>query len=230
MRMGLSKRQIIRHKYKRIVYKLYFYIIFLASLASMTYILYMLEFAFLNSYSPYAINIGSDAINYTVADYFSDNQYNYNDFVELSYNKNNSITSVQTNSPLMNVVKSELSILLQEELEKYKSKIISIPIGNISDNIIFHGLGPMIDIKINSAEVTDLVFNDLFESEGINQVRHKIYIEAYVTISISCATLTRSEVIHDTIPVAETVIVGNVPNYYSQNGEMQVIAEDGEDN
>ena len=230
MRMGLSKHQIVKYKYRKTVYKIYFYIIFLLSLAFMTYIVYMLEFAFLNSYSPYAINIGSDAINYTVADYFSDNLYDYNDFVELSYNKNNSITSLQTNSALMNKVKADLSIILQEELDKHKSNIISIPIGNISDNIIFHGIGPMIDIKINSAEVTDLVFNDLFESEGINQVRHKIYIEAYVTISISCATVTRSEVIHDTIPVAETVIVGNVPNYYSQNGEMQVLAEDREDN
>ncbi len=229
MRFGLSKRQVIKYKYRHIVYKIYFYIIFLMSLAFMTYVIYMLEYAFLNSFAPYAINIGSDAINYTVADYFNENFYSYSDFVELSYNSDNSITSLQTNSVLMNKVKSELSIQLQNELEEYKEDTISVPLGNISDNIIFHGIGPMIDIKVNSAEITDLVFNDEFESVGINQVRHKIFIEAYVTISISCATVTRSEVIHDTIPVAETVIVGEVPNYFSGNGELQVLADDKED-
>ena len=126
----------------------------------------------------------------------------------------------------MNKVKADLSILLQNELDNQKSKSLSIPLGNISDNIIFHGMGPEIDVIIKSAEITDLVFNDAFESVGINQVRHKIFIEAYVTISISCATVTQSEVIHDIIPVAETVIVGNVPKYFSENGGLQVLTDE----
>ena len=60
----------------------------------------MLEYAFLNSFAPYAINIGSDAINYTVADYFNENFYSYSDFVELSYNSDNAITSLQTKNSI----------------------------------------------------------------------------------------------------------------------------------
>ena len=226
MRMGLSKRTVIKYKYRHIVYKIYFYIIFLIAFVFFSFVIYRLEHAFINLFTPFAVNIGSDAINYTVADYFSDNDYSYEDFVKLSYGENNTVTSLQTNSSLMNRVKAELSILLQNELDNQKLKSLSIPFGNISDNIIFHGMGPDINIKIKSTELTDLVFNDDFESVGINQVRHKIFIEAYVTISISCANATKSEVIHDIIPVAETVIVGDVPKYFSENGGLQVLTDE----
>ncbi len=227
--MGLSKRCIIGHKYRYALYKIYFYIIFVITLFCLSFIIYRMESAFVNAFTPFAVNIGSDAINYTVADYFKVNEYSYNDYVTLTYDEKNTVTSLQTNSSLMNLVKSELSILLQNELEERKSDKLIFPLGNISDNIIFHGLGPNITINVCSAEITDLVFNDEFVSVGINQVKHKIFIEAYVTISLSCANLTLSEVIHDIIPVAETVIVGDVPNYYGENGNLQVLADNRED-
>ena len=228
MRMGLSRRTVIKYKYRHIVYKFYFYIIFLMTLLFSVFIIYRLENAFMNFFTPFAINIGSDSINNTVANYFSKNYYSYSDFIELSCENDNSITSLQANSALMNKVKAELSILLQEELDKQKSTKLAFPIGNISNNILFHGFGPKVVIKVNSTEITDLVFNDSFESVGINQVRHKIFIDAYVTISVMCANMTKSEVIHDIIPIAETVIVGDVPHYYGRDGSLQLLPEEKE--
>ena len=229
MRMGLSKRRILGYRQRYVLYKIYFYIIFISSLFFLSFVVYRMESAFVNAFTPSAANIGSDAINYSLADYFRDNEYSYSDYVTLTYDEKNTVTSLQANSSLMNLVKSELSILLQNELDERKSDKLTIPLGNIADNMIFHGLGPEITINVCSAEITDLVFNDKFISAGINQVCHKIYIEAYVTVSISCANLTLSEVIHDTIPVAETVIVGDVPNYYGENGNLQVVTDSRED-
>ena len=229
MRMGLSRKCIVGHRYKYVLYKLYFYIIFVITLFSFSLVIYRMESAFINAFTPFAINLGSDSINYTVADYFKVNEYSYSDFVTLTYDEKNMVTSLQSNSSLMNLVKSELSILLQNELSARKENEIKFPLGNISDNIIFHGLGPVIAVNVSSAEVTDLVFNDEFVAVGINQVKHKIFIEAYVTVSLSCASLTLSEVIHDTIPVAETVIVGDVPNYYGDNVKMPVLTNNMED-
>ena len=67
-----------------------------------------MESAFVNAFTPFAVNIGSDAINYTVADYFKVNEYSYSDYVTLTYDEKNTVTSLQTNSSLMNLVKSEL--------------------------------------------------------------------------------------------------------------------------
>ncbi len=227
MRMGLSKTKTALYKHKAT--RIYLYLVFILSLILSFVFLLRLRPAFLRVFTPYAINIGSDSINFTVADYFQKNKYNYSDFVTLSYNQNNEITSLQTDSALMNKVKAELSIYLQEEIIKLKTTELSIPFGNIFDNIVLHGMGPDIKITVKATDITDLNFNDCFEEAGINQVRHKIFIDAYVTITVNCASMSKSEVIHDTIPVAETLIVGQVPRYYSINGNSQFIPTDMEE-
>jgi len=220
MLMGLCKKPVMFGKRKKRIHRIYYFSILTISLVLSMMFLIRLRPAFLSMFTPYAVNIGSDAINYTVAEYFNTNSYEYSDLVTLSYNDNNEITSVQANSSLMNKIKAELSIYLQEEILKLKETEFSMPFGSVFDNIVFHGLGPNIKIKVMATDITDLNFNDTFEAVGINQVRHKIFIDAYVTIAVNCASMSKSEVIHDIIPVAETVIVGQVPQYYSDNGDL----------
>lgn len=221
MLMGLSRRNVIKYKHRGIAYKIYFYIVFVLALSLSFIVMMRLRSAFLRVMTSHAVSIGSDSINYTVADYFEEHQYNYDDFVLLSSNSSNEITSVQTNTSLMNKVKADLSIHLQDYIDELKTGIVTIPLGNIFNNPVLSGLGPDIKIKVKPTDISDLNFCDSFESAGINQVRHKIYIEAVVTISIHCASMSKTEVITDTIPVAETVIVGRVPEYYGNGGLIQ---------
>ena len=225
MRLGLYRRTIIPYSKRKTFNKFILYITFVVAVMLSLFFVNKLRPVFLNAFTPYAVNIGSDAINFTVAEYFDKNNYEYFDYVNLSFNNDNEITSVQTNSSLINKVKAELSIALQEAVAKLKSSEILIPFGSVFDNIVLHGIGPDIKVKVAAAEITDLNFNDAFETVGINQVRHKIYIDVYVTISVNCASMSKSEVIHDIIPVAETVIVGDVPQYYAENGDLQILPE-----
>ena len=65
----------------------------------------------------------------------------------------------------MNRVKADLSIYLQEEILKLKTTELSMPLGNIFDNIVLHGLGPDIKIMISATDITDLNFNESYETE-----------------------------------------------------------------
>lgn len=224
MHMGLSRRRPIPYRYRNSVIKLVVIISMLLSFMLSILFLNKLQNAFLSVFVPYAVNIGSDAINFTVADYFNNNNYEYNDFVTLTYDNNNEISSLQTNSSLMNKVKADLSIYLQEEILKLKTTEMSMPLGSVFDNIVLHGLGPNIKIRISATDITDLNFNESYVDAGINQVRHKIFIDAYVKISIHCALMTKTEVIHDTVLVADTVIVGEVPKYYSERDNVPLLA------
>lgn len=221
MRMGLSKSNIIKYKYRTAFAKIFFAAVFFSVFATFVMLFMQMRTAFLKVLVPHAINIGSDAINNTVEDYFTKNQFDYDDFVKLSYNDENEITSVQTKTALMNKVKADLSIYLQDQVTNIKASPITMPLGNIFNNPIFSGLGPDLRITVKPTDITDLVFSDKFESCGINQVRHKIYIEVFVNISVHCASMSKTELVEDTIPIAETVIVGRVPQYYG-NGDMSV--------
>lgn len=217
MHMGLSKHNIIKYKYRTKVKRICFFLcIFIFFLVCM-FVIAQLKTAFLKVFVPYAINIGSDSINYTVSEYFKDNNYDYQDFVTLEYNNDNEITSVRANSVLMNMVKADLSIYLQDKVNELKSTNITIPFGSVFNNPMFAGMGPDLSIKLKPTDITDLVFSDSFEACGINQVRHKIYIEVFINISIHFGTMSKTEIIEDTIPVAETVIVGRVPQYYGSD-------------
>ena len=221
MRMGLSKCNIIKYRHRATARKVFFTLSFLAFAVMLFALFLQMRTAFLKVLVPHAINIGSDAINNTVEDYFSKNQFGYEDFVKLSYNNDNEITSVQTKTALMNKVKADLSLYLQDQVTSLKVSPVTMPLGNIFNNPIFSGMGPNLKITVKPTDITDLVFSDKFEACGINQVRHKIYIEVFVNISVHCASMSKTELIEDSIPIAETVIVGRVPQYYG-NGDMTV--------
>lgn len=230
MRMGLTNKNIIKYKHYKKRYGFYFLLILIFILFFAIAFFQRLNSAFANIFVPYAINVGSDSINYTVANYFADNMYSYSDFMTITFSTDNTVTSVQANSSLMNKVKADLSIYLQEQVNKLKKDSLCMPIGCIFKSPMLQGIGPDIKITVKPTDVTDLVFDESFEAVGINQVRHRIFVDVYINISIQCLTMVSSEVIEDTIPIAETVIVGEVPNYYNMNSDFpQIINNDNID-
>ncbi|MEG1441994.1 MAG: sporulation protein YunB, partial [Oscillospiraceae bacterium] len=59
-----------------------------------------------------------------------------------------------------------------------------------------------------------IYFHDDFESVGINQTRHRIMVVVKVPISIAAPLKKISSEVVSEVPIAETVIVGDVPNTY----------------
>ena len=85
MHMGLSKRKPFPYKYRNFLLRLTVLLTIIVSFILSVLFLNRLQNAFLSVFVPYAINIGSDAINFTIADYFKTNNYEYADFVTLTY-------------------------------------------------------------------------------------------------------------------------------------------------
>ena len=70
------------------------------------------------------------------------------------------------------------------------------------------GRGPRIPVRIISVAYANTEFKNAFSSTGINQTRHRIIIEANVTVGILIPGEKTSAEITTEITVAETVIVG----------------------
>ena len=58
-------------------------------------------------------------------------------------------------------------------------------------------------------------FRNQFETAGINQTRHQIILQIDVTISILLPGFTTATNVSSAVTVAETVIVGSVPESYT---------------
>ena len=91
---------------------------------------------------------------------------------------------------------------------------IHIPVGSLTKYPVLQGTGYRIPIKVSLDGVTKTDFQEEFVQSGINQVKNRIYIIVSAKISIISSIMTVSEIVSTEIPVSETIIIGDVPNYY----------------
>lgn len=165
-----------------------------------------------------AESIISAAVINTVDEIFSGN-INYNDLVVLSRDKNGSITSIETNVVKLNRLTSMISRGIQEKLIQFSKDRISIPFGTLSGSAILAGIGPDLHVDIKPCGSVETDFRSEFTSEGINQTRHRIYITVRTKVSIVVPLFSKKSEVAASIPIAETVIVGSVPDIYIKTAE-----------
>ncbi len=156
-----------------------------------------------------------DVINKATDDVFED--ISSLELVNINTKESGEINSVSANSIAMNKLKTLLSQSLQKCTEKSEDSTIHIPIGSLTPFSVLQGMGYRIPIKIATDGFSKIDFKSEFSNAGLNQVKHKIYMVASVNISVISSAMTKTETITTEIPVAETVIVGTVPNYYGDS-------------
>lgn len=153
--------------------------------------------------------IVSSAVNNNFPDYI-----NYEEIVIVKRDEFDRITSIQTNVGKLNRIFANLSSDIQRELSGLKEEKINIPLGTILGDSFFAANGPGISVKIIPAGSVETNFRSEFTSAGINQTRHRIYMEVKTEVGIVIPFMKKKSGITTNIPLSETVIVGEVPEYY----------------
>lgn len=143
----------------------------------------------------------------------------YNDIVTIMKDNNGNITMVKANALSINRISVELTTDIQNAFENENQTSIYIPIGSIFGNEILSNIGPKIPIQINPTGVVTTQFRSEFEAAGINQTIHRIYLYTVCKINIITPLKTMSNEVTSEVIVAESVIVGPVPDsYYNLEG------------
>lgn len=171
----------------------------------------------------YAANMATQVMNESIQEVFASQHIGYSDLVVLKEKANGDISAVEADTVKMNQLKAAITTAVQSKIDGSATGEVKLPLGAMLGSELFSGLGPWISVKVAPVSVAVLDFTDSFESVGINQVKHRVCLNANVTVSMVCASMHRSQTVTTTIPVAETVIVGNVPNYYANNADMNVV-------
>ena len=87
--------------------------------------------------------------------------------------------------------------------------------------------GPGLPIRVVALSTTDADFYSEFTSAGINQTHQRILLEIKICMSVLTPAGTESVDVASVIVVAETVIVGSVPDSYFQLGQLPSSEEKG---
>lgn len=157
--------------------------------------------------------IATQAINTAVNKKLADG-IRYDQLITAVTDDNGRITMLQANTMRMNKLSAETALAVLDEMKAVSSTIIKVPIGSVIGGDILAGRGPYINIKIIPVGSVINDFVTEFEDAGINQTRHKIYLRVKAHIKVVIPLNSEELEVVSQVPIAESIIVGNVPQSY----------------
>ncbi len=159
-------------------------------------------------------NTLSNVLDGTVNDMVDEIGVKYGDMVNIEKNPDGTIGAITLNSTCINGYKADISDKCSDKLGDFTETVVPIPIGSLIGGAFFNGRGACIDVPatIYGFAVTDV--ESKFESAGINQTRHTIYLNVKASAHAYMGLCHLNESVDETIVLVETIIVGKVPGSY----------------
>lgn len=158
-----------------------------------------------------AKSVTTKAINDTIKTKIKDD-INYEDLILIKYDNNGKVTLVQANMIMMNAIAADVALEVQEQLRNLSANKVTVPLGNAFNRQILRL--PSIKLEIQPQGSVNVDFATEFEEAGINQTRHRIYLIVMTDIKMIIPLVSETLRITTNIPIAETVIIGEVPDQY----------------
>ena len=173
-----------------------------------------------------ATSMSTKIINDTIAHELTQYDMSYDQLVEIDRNEDGTVSAIRTNVVKLNKFKADVSSAVLEALGHYTQEEIKIPIGTAIGGDLFTGRGPALNMKLVIANGMESDITNSFEESGINQTKHQIMMHIGVDVSAVLAWFSVPCVVETNFILAETVIVGTVPDAYTYVGRSNNIADD----
>lgn len=163
-------------------------------------------------------NTTSDLTNDAIARQIAEGNIAYDRIVFFEKDLDGRITALKTNMSEVNRLKTDILNIINDEILALDTSDIGIPLGSLFLPEFLSGKGPAIPVHILSIRNSDAVFASHFSQAGINQTLHRLIMEVSVDVALLVLGHTTSFTMVSEVVVAETVIVGDVPQTFLQTG------------
>ncbi|MGM9604826.1 MAG: sporulation protein YunB [Faecousia sp.] len=163
-------------------------------------------------------NATSDLANDAIAKQIENGTIQYDRIVYFEKDLNGRITALKTNIGEINRLKTDILNIINGQILSLDAADIGIPIGSLFLPEFFSGRGPAIPVHILAIRNSEASFTSNFYQAGINQTLHQLVMEINVDAAVLVLGETSTFSVSSQVVVAETVIVGDVPNTFIQAG------------
>jgi len=164
------------------------------------------------------VNSTSDLINDAVAQQIANENIQYDRIVYFEKDINGKITALKTNIGEVNRIKTDTLNVINDAIMDIDYTDMGIPLGSLFLPEVLSGRGPQIPIKILSIRNSDGYFESSFTQAGINQTLHQVHMFVLVDVAVLVLGRTMVFTVESDVVVAETIIVGDVPDTFFQTG------------
>lgn len=156
-----------------------------------------------------AVRAIQDAVNEKVA-----KAVEYKDLIFIRTDNRGRVVLMQANTIKINSLAADTTLEIQKSLAKLEGKVIPIPLGQVLKSQLLAAYGPKIHVTLVPIGTVKVKVIDDFQQAGINQTRHRLYLNVYGRVKIVIPLTSEYVEVTSQIPIAETIIVGEVPQTY----------------
>ena len=115
----------------------------------------------------------------------------------------------------LNLLAADCAAAAQRRIQDLGEQGVSVPLGTLSGVPLLAGLGPRLSFRFTPVGMVQSSFHSEFRSAGINQTLHRITLQLTGTVRVVLPGRSYSVTVLTQAPVAENVIVGDVPEAYT---------------
>lgn len=163
-------------------------------------------------------NTTSDLTNDAIAKQIAEGTIAYDRIAYFEKDLDGRITALKTNMSEVNRLKTDILNIINDEILALDTSDIGIPLGSLFLPELLSGKGPAIPVHILSIRNSDANFVSHFSQAGINQTLHRLNMEVSIDVAVLVLGHTTSFTMTSEVVVAETIIVGDVPQTFLQTG------------
>ena len=162
-----------------------------------------------------AKTISTNIIAETVRDVSEEFDIKYTDFAMLHYSQSDELKSISEDTVFVNKFKAEITTRIQNELDRERLYKFALPLGAFTDITLLSTLGPPVEISFVLTGSVNCRLKSRFESAGVNQTIHHIYIVVNTEIITISPEYSEQVDFKTEYEIAQTVIVGSVPSTFA---------------
>ncbi|KAJ53658.1 sporulation protein YunB [Clostridium tetanomorphum] len=170
-----------------------------------------------------------EILNKTIIDNCLEN-FKYEDIISMEKDDSGNIAMIKADTLKMNKIACDVALESQQRLKDLGTVGIKMPLGYVFKNNILAYFGPNITVKMQPIGYIETKYLSDFESAGINQTRHKIYVQVKTNIRVIIPMRSNDIEVKNEIPISETIIVGRIPetsiNLGLENAGFKIRAEE----
>lgn len=140
--------------------------------------------------------------------------FSYDKITLITRDAEGKVTSVSVNSVLVNNFANELDIKIGDRIDNADTIKNEVYLSGLIGADFLSGIGPKITIRFQPVSVTNADISHSFEEAGINQTIHTIKLLVSVDVEILLPLAHSKITVTSEMPIAQTLIMGNVPKTY----------------
>lgn len=157
-------------------------------------------------------------LNESAAELLSTGAVTYDALMNVVSDTSGQVRLIQANTPEMNRLAAQVSLLAQSKLQDARDQVVRIPLGSALGLTLFAGAGPRIEVRVLPVGSVHAEFLTTFQSAGINQTRHQVSLVLTAQVQLVIPTGAKTVSVNTQVAMAESIIVGEVPETFTDVG------------